>query len=600
MVRTQTLHDRERDDSAVVVLTLIVLAALGFGIYVLFGRFHLRERQLVEASIYLACLAGAAYTVIRYRLTYEQKREESWPRVRISISPDRHERNIQAALASDSIVIGYDIDTEQPVVWPDEVRTMQSILIGKSGFGKSTFLRNVIAQDARRVFDIGGVKRRMPMIILGGKGDREFTNELLEVFAAAGRLGDVRLLDPARPDLSVRYNALYSPDDESYQQHLEFIFGSFGLRNDFFSGHQANYFNDLGRILRHTGNVHNVYDVLVVAFDPIVLREQIDVAIRRAENRSDLSVQQRLNLQMSARNLMQSLQDQDRVTKIQGLLNELMTFLADDLSVITGAYDRLLTLDQVFDEDLILLISLDPNSSPKAIPALGRILLHNLQLVVGKRYKRNDRARQGWPMASIVLDEFEPFVYPNFTRVLQTARGSNLSFLFSLQTIAQLENISRSFRANVTAAPSTIMLMQGWDAESATYFQDAASTVRVERRNLRVRARGLFRQQYDPTGDATAMEVDEARVPMPRIRKLPRGQMHLLMASTRGEPRYAHLHIPSPSRAKLECFQPMVYPPIPSSNWRNNDGANLRFKDTELVKRLARISGRRSRYEVVI
>jgi hypothetical protein len=32
------------------------------------------------------------------------------------------------------------------------------------------------------------------------------------------------------------------------------------------------------------------------------------------------------------------------VPKIQGLLNELMTFLEDDLSAVTGAYDEVLSL----------------------------------------------------------------------------------------------------------------------------------------------------------------------------------------------------------------------------------------------------------------
>jgi len=32
-------------------------------------------------------------------------------------------------------------------------------------------------------------------------------------------------------------------------------------------------------------------------------------------------------------------QDRERITKIQGLLNQRMTFLQDELSIITGAYD---------------------------------------------------------------------------------------------------------------------------------------------------------------------------------------------------------------------------------------------------------------------
>ena len=60
----------------------------------------------------------------------------------------------------------------------------------------------------------------------------------------------------------------------------------------------------------------------------------------RLQTQAGASNQRRLNFEMSVRNLQQSFEDRDRVPKIQGLLNELMTFLEDDLSVITGAYDE--------------------------------------------------------------------------------------------------------------------------------------------------------------------------------------------------------------------------------------------------------------------
>jgi len=45
----------------------------------------------------------------------------------------------------------------------------------------------------------------------------------------------------------------------------DFIFRSFGLREDFFKGHQEAYLSDLVRILQYTGKLFNVYDVLVMA-----------------------------------------------------------------------------------------------------------------------------------------------------------------------------------------------------------------------------------------------------------------------------------------------------------------------------------------------
>jgi len=65
-------------------------------------------------------------------------------------------------------------------------------------------------------------------------------------------------------------------------------------------------------------------------------------------------MQKRLNFEMSVKMLLRSLQDRERVEKIQ-TLNELLSFLEDELSVVTGSYQDLLTLDDVLENDLICL-----------------------------------------------------------------------------------------------------------------------------------------------------------------------------------------------------------------------------------------------------
>ena len=140
------------------------------------------------------------------------------------------------------------------------------VIVGGTGAGKSTFLENIIAQDLTRRFGA----RRMPMIIFDGKGEREFLDRLLPHIEAAGRLQDLRVIDPTHPTESARYNPFYALDD-AYQEHVNFIFRSFGLREDFFKGHQEAYLSDLVRILQYTGKLFNVYDVLVMALDEKVL-----------------------------------------------------------------------------------------------------------------------------------------------------------------------------------------------------------------------------------------------------------------------------------------------------------------------------------------
>ncbi len=123
--------------------------------------------------------------------------------------------------------------------------------------------------------------------------------------------------------------------------------------------HQLNYLADIVRILHYTGLDFNFYDVIVMALDEEVLREQIERARRHIQADREVSMQRGLNFEMSVRNLLESFNDRERVPKIQGLLNECMTFLDDELSVITGPYEDLLSIDDVIDQELILFVTLN-------------------------------------------------------------------------------------------------------------------------------------------------------------------------------------------------------------------------------------------------
>ena len=256
---------------------------------------------------------------------------------------------------------------KEPWLWPDTVRIKHGVIVGGTGAGKSTFLENIIAQDLTRRFGA----RKMPMIIFDGKGEREFLDHLLPHIAAAGRLQDLRILDPTHPAESCRYNPFYSLDD-AYQEHVNFIFRSFGLREDFFKGHQEAYLSELVRVLQYTGKLFNVYDVLVMALDEDVLQDQIKAAKTRIATLTGLSMQKRLNFEMSVKMLQRSLLDRERVEKIQGLLNELLSFLEDELSVVTGSYQDLLTLDDVLENDLILVRLVEFESQSARCRGIGK------------------------------------------------------------------------------------------------------------------------------------------------------------------------------------------------------------------------------------
>jgi hypothetical protein len=564
------------------VLVLFACAVLAFCWYVAVSRLHLLNSQCLELFMDFAVLFFGGGLVIAQLVGKRRKREENWPHPPLFIQSLTDSKIAREANRDAATLLGYNVHKE-PWLWPDVVRMKHGVIVGGTGAGKSTFLENIIAQDLMR----RSGSRKMPMIIFDGKGEREFLDRLLPHIEAAGRLQDLRVLDPTHPTESARYNPFYALDD-AYQEHVNFIFRSFGLREDFFKGHQEAYLSDLVRILQYTGKLFNVYDVLVMALDENVLQEQIGIAQARLASLAGVSMQRRLNFEMSVRMLQRSLADRERVEKIQGLLNELLSFLEDELSIVTGSYQDLLTLDDVFEQDLILFVSLNTNRNQRAVEALGKILLQNIQLMVGKRYARATGERDvDEPMLSVILDEFAPFAYPGFTQVLQTARGARVSFLFSFQSLPQLQRVSQAFSDEVSSAPGTKMIMNVSEENTAQWFLKASAKVTTKRRSLSVRRTGLFSAKYTETGTGSESDIKETRAREDHIKNLPVGQMEILMVDSREGTRYSHLHVRRAPSFRIEELAPRLYPKM-HSYLDPEVGVNLRFKETENRKQRRR------------
>lgn len=576
--------DRYRRESSLgdspVILLLLVFVLVGLGLYLVVTRLHIRARQLAEAGLYFFIICAAIAAPIVRKLSQGGKRRKRAPFV---VPAPKDERAVAEAWDRNAVVLGYDMDGK-PWLWPDEVRVMQGIVLGMTGSGKTTLLKNIITQDVARWVGPPEDRHRIPMVIFDGKGDLEFFEQLLPHIHRAGRLDQLRLLNPSRPDLSVLYNPFFTPDD-NYMAQVSMIFGSFNLHDEFFAKHQLNYLGDIVRVLFYTGARYTFYDVIVMLLDQAVLDEQILRATQRLDRHAKIGAQQRLNFEMSVKNLMQSLEDRERVPKIQGLINECMTFLDDELSALTGQYDDLLSIDDVIDQELILFVSLNANKNIEPVRSLGKMLLQNIQLTVGKRYEdQADRRRQNRPIFSVVLDEFAPFGYRNFAQILQTARGTNTAFLFSMQSLPQLMQVGRGFKEEVTSAPNTTMTLRTRDEETAEYFIKASAEQTVVRRSL-FKERGFFGLgKYEETGRATETEDRETRSQDESIKNLPKGQMEILMSDDTRGTLHSLLQVRPPEDVSIPDFVPALYPRMLHSRARST-GANLRFKDPELARK---------------
>jgi TraM recognition site of TraD and TraG len=235
---------------------------------------------------------------------------------------------------------------------------------------------------------------------------------------------------------------------------------------------------------------------------------------------------------------------------------------------------------------------LNVNKNTEPVRALGKMILQNLQLVVGRRYEsEEERRRTNGPLLSVVLDEFAPFGYQNFAQILQAARGANTAFLLSTQSLSRLMHVGRGFKEDVASLPNTTMILRTRDEETARYFVRASADHCVTRRNLSMERWKFFGyERYEQTGRAVDVQVRETRALDEHIKNLPKGQMEILMTDDTRGTLHAHLHVRPPADVRVPHFAPALYPRLTQSRLAAV-GANLRFKSAEPA--LARYAGRR-------
>jgi hypothetical protein len=570
---------RDPHQEAMLVIGVLSVGVLQAFFYLASARFHIYRIQLIELSVYLAGMSLMLWEVLRFTLTRQRQKEEAWPHPKLYIARRQDQKYLADAHANNSIVLGYDINGK-PWRWTDEIRVMQANAFGMTGAGKSTLLSNIISQDLKRLSGPRGNKQKIPMIILDGKGERSFLDDfLIPEVAAAGRLEDLSIIAPSRPDISARFNPFVSLA-QNYQDHVNFIFESFDLKTDFFHGHQKTYLSDVVRILYYTGKRYNIYDILVMIYDLSVLREQAAIAQRRLETLPSVSKQQKLNFEMSVRNLVESFSDPKRVQMVRGLINNMMTFLEDRLSIITGPYEDLISVENEIDEGRILVISLNTSANDETTTALGRMILQNLQMVIGARYERSSQDVH-LPFLSVIMDEFAPVAYYNFATILQTARGSNTAFVFSMQSVPQLLDVGKGFQRNVASAPNTTFMMLTRDEDTCQHFIKGSARVKQIRRSRSVRKVGIFNPQYRDEGMGSETEIKDTRSQEEHIKNLPVGQMEVLMSDRELGTIHDHVHVRSPYYDRLRSVKPIVFPRH-TTLYNTEIGANLRFTDVTL------------------
>jgi hypothetical protein len=199
LLRENSYRRHNDAQDAVLLGWVLILGIFGILYFLAYDRLHVRAGQLAEITIYPLLIAVLLWELLRYKATKRNEMEAAWPRPVPYVSRQKEDEYLREARKRSSVLLGYDIFGE-PFYWSDDTRTMQSNAFGMTGAGKTNLLETVTEQD---------ILRGVPVIFIDGKGDKKLLAELLPSIEAAGRMQDLRVIDPLVESTATRSRATF-------------------------------------------------------------------------------------------------------------------------------------------------------------------------------------------------------------------------------------------------------------------------------------------------------------------------------------------------------------------------------------------------------
>jgi hypothetical protein len=299
------------------------------------------------------------------------------------------------------------------VYLPHEKRPEHISILGKTGQGKSSLLRNMGTQDVRSrrgflLFDLHGdlTSYLLALIALEEQHTREDLSEKLIV------------VDPSDPEYSVGLNVLEANGQNTFVQLAEFAqilkqrwhLDSFGARTE--------------ELLRNSLYVLAENRLTLVEMSPLLTNNEFRAAcLQRAANGE---------VEMYFRERFEAASEAMQATMREPILNKISTFTADPhFRHIVGQQHSTISLQEAMDRGWWVILHLNKGRLGEQAVTLGALLLAKLKNALFSRQQRS--------LFTLYCDEIQNLVSidSGLDTVLSEARKFGVSVVSANQFLAQ-------------------------------------------------------------------------------------------------------------------------------------------------------------------
>jgi len=400
------------------------------------------------------------------------------------------------------VYVGMD-QRSDPVMLSDSQLNHHMHVVGASGFGKTTFLLNVIKEK---------IDRGEGVIFVDLKGDIDTVCEITTYAYEAGRLDEFDFFSISEDFLEVSKGiALF--DTGNAVEIKDKIMGAFSYDNEYYKKRIESFLNLSLRALV------NLRDQSGIPFD----LDSIYELLLGFEYLEDLK--EKVSDPIIKRDLESLIADKRLKEDLTGLKSDIEGLMKTDFGSLISSSGEINLYNSMRDSRIVYL-HLDSQRYETSAERLGKIILQDIKAASAKIVTTATKAERA-PI-TLIVDEFANLATEQFVGFLNRARASNIGIIVAHQELSDLEVFSPVVRDQIMTNTSTLVSFLQKLPASAEMIAGIGGTYRTEKETSQINEEGLLFKTTEKTGMGSLREVEEYVIHPNLIKELSPGECFMI------------------------------------------------------------------------
>ncbi len=425
---------------------------------------------MVEPRIAGAMMSALGSTMLtaKVRKVVRQRAFESSVHI-VSDSP----RPVELDKDWGGMLLGYTVDTAKPVVVPWEDWMRHGFVVGQSGMGKTVLGEWLMYQQ---IVSGGG------LIWIDGKVDADNIEKLNAMCAYAGRRHQLKVINPGDISKTNSYNPiLFGKPDEVASRILSLIPSSESNPGTDFYRQAANQAMTtlVGSIQACNRPKYSFLDLSILLQNDKALEHLMDLMPPTGEARDALALFYE-SIKSPDRNGTMRIDLKKLRDMFGGVGGRMHTFGTGEFGKITGTYDPDVNMyDAVVNKEIVY-IALPTMGKAEAASNFGKMAVGDYRSAVAL-VQGLPSTQRPWPPTLGFFDEAGSYVTQAWARIFEQARSAHQVLCPAVQTIANLDAVSKELREMVLGNTLTKISFRVGTDETAEKFADIFGTENVSK-----------------------------------------------------------------------------------------------------------------------